>query len=59
MSNATHELTDVDSAEHANFFTTTADALANWARKSSLWPYPSARPVARSSSWQLRLRTTT
>ena len=36
----TRELTDVEGSEHANFLTTTIDALANWARKSSLWPYP-------------------
>src|SRR5438094_10359084 len=26
--------------EHENFFTTTYASLVNWARKSSLWPYP-------------------
>src|SRR5438132_12755666 len=26
--------------EHENFFTTTYHSLVNWARKSSLWPYP-------------------
>src|ERR671931_138355 len=26
--------------EHENFFTTTYHSLINWARKSSLWPYP-------------------
>ncbi len=36
----TRELTDVEGSEHANFLTTTIDALSNWARKSSLWPYP-------------------
>jgi len=40
MSTPTRELTEVESVEHGNFLTTTVDALANWARKSSLWPYP-------------------
>ena len=40
MSKVTHALAEVEKAEHSNFFTTKADALANWARKSSLWPYP-------------------
>ena len=26
--------------EHESFFTTTYNSLVNWARKSSLWPYP-------------------
>ena len=26
--------------EHESFFTTTYHSLVNWARKSSLWPYP-------------------
>ncbi len=26
--------------EHENFFTTSYSSLVNWARKSSLWPYP-------------------
>src|SRR5437016_3860686 len=26
--------------EHESFFTTTYASLVNWARKSSLWPYP-------------------
>src|SRR5437588_13119610 len=26
--------------EHENFFTTSYASLVNWARKSSLWPYP-------------------
>src|SRR2546425_5091026 len=26
--------------EHESFFTTTYHSLINWARKSSLWPYP-------------------
>src|SRR5437764_13791968 len=26
--------------EHENFFTTSYNSLVNWARKSSLWPYP-------------------
>ena len=26
--------------EHESFFTTTYASLINWARKSSLWPYP-------------------
>jgi NADH-quinone oxidoreductase subunit B len=26
--------------EHESFFTTTYNSLINWARKSSLWPYP-------------------
>ena len=34
------ELTEVEEVEHGNFLTTTVDALSNWARKSSLWPYP-------------------
>ena len=40
MSTPTRELTEVEEVEHGNFLTTTVDALANWARKSSLWPYP-------------------
>jgi NADH-quinone oxidoreductase subunit B len=40
MSPPTRELTEVEKVEHGNFLTTTVDALANWARKSSLWPYP-------------------
>jgi NADH-quinone oxidoreductase subunit B len=40
MSTALRELTEVEKVEHGNFLTTTVAALANWARKSSLWPYP-------------------
>jgi NADH dehydrogenase I D subunit len=40
MSTFTRELTDVEEVEHGNFLTTTVGALSNWARKSSLWPYP-------------------
>jgi NADH-quinone oxidoreductase subunit B len=40
MSTVTRELTDVDEVEHGNFLTTKVDALSNWARKNSLWPYP-------------------
>ncbi len=36
----TRALANSDQVEHGNFLTTTVDALANWARKSSLWPYP-------------------
>ena len=34
------ELKDVQETDHSNFLTTTVSALSNWARKSSLWPYP-------------------
>ncbi len=34
------ELKDAGETEHGNFLTTTVGALSNWARKSSLWPYP-------------------
>ena len=40
MSTPKRELTEVEKVEHGIFLTTTVDALANWTRKNSLWPYP-------------------